>query len=128
MSREKHLAKTLSVWTGIILLICTIASQIIYRQMLPVVRAVEPDWQENGFVLPREALFTSPEGTCVYYIEERQNRSGPGYLIRAVLVTVQSENPADGTVIVRGIYDPGKQYAASADITPADGMEVKIAP
>ena len=128
MSREKRLAKTLAGGLAIVLLVCTFASQLIYWRMLPKGRTVEAYWQESGFVLPKEALYKSPQGTCVYCIEEKKKRFGPEYFVKAVLVTVEDEDEEKGTVTVRGIYNDKWIYAMGADAPLSDGAEVKIVP
>ncbi len=128
MGGEKRFAKILAIGTCIVLLICTAASQVIYWRMLPDVQAVEAHWQGVGFVLPQEAVFAEPEGTCVYCIEEKQGRFGPRYLLRAVLVTVEETNAREGTVTVRGIYQEGQIYAVNADAPLQNGAEVKVVP
>ncbi len=128
MSREKRLAKALACVLGLTLIVCTIASQLIYRRMLPRVRTVEAYWGDGGFVLPEDALYTGPQGTCVYCIEEKEERFGPKYLVKAVLVTVEARDESAGTVTVRGIYDDKWVYAAGANAPLADGAEVKPVP
>lgn len=126
MSREKRLARAFACGLGIVLVICTAASQMIYWRMLPKVQAVEAHWGEGGFVLPEEALYTGPQGTCVYCIEEKQGRFGEIYLVKAVLVTVEEQDKTEGSVTVRGIYDDKWIYAVGASAPLADGVEVKI--
>lgn len=158
MSREKRLAVVLSVGLGILLLGCTVASQVIYLHLLPQVQVVEGSWEDTGFVLPAEAVYPSAQGDCVYYIEEKPGRVGTKYVVKEVLVTVEencdvAENmeqngkeqasvdkknegkegteqaSANGTkVIVRGIYNPDWVYAANASAPLSDGVEVKIVP
>lgn len=128
MSREKRVAKALACGLGLTLIVCTIASQLIYWRMLPRVRTTEAHWGDGGFVLPQEALYASPQGTCVYCIEEKEERFGPKYLVKAVLVTVEARDEREGTVTVRGIYDDKWIYAAGADAPLADGAEVKLVP
>lgn len=128
MSGEKRVAKILAIGVCVLLVACTAASQMIYWRMLPDVQAVRGHWQNTGFVLPQEAVFAGPQGTCVYCIEEKQGRFGPKYLLRAVLVTVEETDTRAGTVIVRGIYQEGQVYAAGADVPLQDGEEVKVVP
>lgn len=128
MSREKRLARALACGLGLVLVVCTIAAQLIYWRMLPRVRTAEAYWGDGGFVLPQEALYAGPQGTCVYCIEEKQERFGSKYLVKAVLVTVQARDEKEGTVTVRGIYDDTWIYAAGADAPLADGAEVKVVP
>lgn len=128
MNREKRLAVILALGIGGILLICTVASQFIYWRLLPQVMAVEGEWIEDGFVLPKEALYTGSQGECVYYIEEKKDRFQTKYIVKEVLVTVVAEDSEKGTVTVLGVYNPDWQYAANADRPLRNGMEVKILP
>ena len=128
MEREKRLATVLALGIGLLLCICTVMSQIIYWKLLPQVEVVEGNWKENGFVLSKEALYTGTQGECVYYIEEREGRFQTEYIVKEVLVTVVEENMAEGTVTIRGIYNPDWVYAANADSPLQNGMEVKVLP
>lgn len=128
MSREKRLAKSLACVLGCVLLVCTAAAQLIYWRMLPRVQAVEAYWGDGGFVLPQEALYMSPQGTCVYCIVEKQERFGPQYRLKAVLVTVETQDKKEGTVMVRGIYDDKWIYAVGTGALLEDGVEVKVVP
>ncbi len=128
MGGEKRFAKTLAVGACVVLLACTVVSQVIYWRMLPDVRAVKARWQDTGFVLPQGAVFAEPQGTCVYCIEEKEGRFGPKYLLRAVLVTVEETNEKEGEVTVRGIYQEGQIYASDADAPLRNGAEVKVVP
>lgn len=128
MSREKRLAKALACGLGILLLACTAAAQLIYWHMLPRVHTVEAYWRDGGFVLPQEAVYAGPQGTCVYCIEEKQERFGPKYLVKAVLVTVEAQDEEEGTAMVRGIYNDKWVYAMDADAPLWDGAEVKVVP
>lgn len=124
MNREKRLALILAAALGALLLICTVVSQQIYDRLLPRVQIVTGSWQEEGFVLPSEALFKDPQGDCVYYMEEKQERSGSRYVVRTAYVTVLGRDDAAGTVTVRGIYNPDWVYAAGSEEL-SDGLEVK---
>ncbi len=124
MNSEKRLALWLSAGLGILLLICTAASQIIWQRLLPQVRIVEGAWSEEGFSLPGDVLFACPQGDCVYYIEEKPGRFGSRYLVRQAFVTVLDQDANANTVTVRGIYNPDWVFAAGADLTLSDGMEV----
>ena len=126
MTRDKRLAAALAAILGILLFICTIASQIIYQRLLPEVQVVEGAWSEGGFTLPADALFTGTQGDCAYYMEEKPGRFGTKYLVREVYVTVLNRNEAEGTVTVRGIYDPKWVYAAGDRLVLSDGLEVKV--
>lgn len=126
MEREKRFAIVLSVGIGIILLFCTIAAQFIYWRLLPQVQVVEGEWIEAGFVLPKEALYTGSQGTCVYYIEEKTDRFQTKYIVKEILVTVTAEDSEKGTVTVLGIYNPDWKYAANASYSLQNGMEVKV--
>lgn len=135
MSREKRLAVVLSVGLGILLLGCTVASQVIYLHLLPQVQVVEGSWEETGFVLPAEAVYSSAQGDCVYYIEEKPGRGGTKYVVKEVLVTMEENSDEaedmeeEGTkVVVRGIYNPDWVFAANASSPLSDGAEVKIVP
>uniref|UniRef100_UPI004056DDEE hypothetical protein n=1 Tax=Agathobacter sp. TaxID=2021311 RepID=UPI004056DDEE len=128
MEREKRLAVFLALGIGAVLLICTAAAQMIYWKLLPQVEVAEGDWKENGFVLPKEALYTGIQGECVYYIEEREGRFQTEYIVKEVLVTVVEENMEEGTVTVRGVYNPDWVYASNADSLLQNGVEVKIVP
>ena len=127
MEREKHLAMRLALGIGVVLFLCTIASQIIYWKLLPQVEVVEGIWEENGFVLPKGAVYTGTQGECVYYIEEREGRFRTEYIVKEVLVTVIAENKEEGTVTVRGVYNPDWVYACNADGLLQNGVEVKVA-
>ena len=124
MNWEKRLAVLLSIGIGMVLVICTIASQIIYEKLLPSVEVVLAEWTKEGYVLPKEALYISLDGECVYYIEEKKERSHMKYVVKKVLVTVVEENSE--TVTVQGIYSPEWVYALGADSALENGMEVKI--
>ncbi len=128
MEREKRLAMVLALGIGVVLLICTAVSQMIYWKLLPQVEVAEGDWKENGFVLPKEALYTGTQGECVYYIEEREGRFQTEYIVKEVLVTVVEKNIEEGTVTVRGVYNPDWMYAANADGLLQNGVEVKVVP
>ena len=69
-------------------------------------------------------LFACPQGDCVYYIEEKPGRFGSRYLVRQAFVTVLDQDANANTVTVRGIYNPDWVFAAGADLTLSDGMEV----
>lgn len=124
MNGEKRLAVVLSIGIGTILIFCTIASQIIYQKLLPSVEIVQAEWTKEGYLLPREALYTSLEGECVYYIEEKKERSKTKYVVKKVLVTVVAED--NSIVTVQGIYSPEWVYASGADGDLDNGVEVKI--
>ena len=128
MEREKRLAVVLALGIGVVLLICTAASQMIYWKLLPQVEVTEGDWKENGFVLPKEALYIGTQGECVYYIEEREGRFQTEYIVKEVLVTVVEENMKEGAVTVRGVYNPDWVYASNADSLLQNGVEVKVVP
>lgn len=126
MEREKRLAVVLALGIGIVLFICTAASQIIYWKLLPQVEVVEGVWKENGFVIPKEALYIGTQGECVYYIEEREGIFQTEYIVKEVLVTVIEERIEEGTVTIRGVYHPDWVYALKADSPLQNGMEVSI--
>lgn len=128
MEREKRLAVVLTLGIGIVLFICTVASQIIYWKLLPQVEVVEGVWKENGFVLPKEALYTGTQGECLYYIEEREGIFQTEYIVKEVLVTVIEENMEEGTVTVHGVYNPEWVYASNADGLLQNEVEVKVVP
>lgn len=108
------------------LFLCTATSQIIYWKLLPQVERAEGTWEENGFVLPKEALYTGTQGECVYYIEEREGIFRTEYIVKEVLVTVIEENIEEGTVTIRGVYHPDWVYASNADSPLQNGMVVSI--
>ncbi len=124
MNWEKRLAVFLSIGIGTILICCTLASQIIYQKLLPSVEVVSAEWTKEGYILPKEALYTSLEGECVYYIEEKEERSQTKYVVKKVLVTVVAEDSK--MVTVQGIYSPEWVYALGADGALDNGVEVKI--
>lgn len=64
----------------------------------------------------------------MYYIEEREGRFQTEYIVKEVLVTVVEENMEEGTVTVRGVYNPDWIYAANADGLLQNGVEVKVLP
>ena len=128
MEREKRLAVFLGFGIGAVLLVCTVVSQMIYWKLLPQVEVAEGNWKENGFVLPKEALYMGTQGECVYYIEEREGRFKTEYIVKEVLVIVEEENIEKGTVTVRGVYNPNWVYAANADGLLQNGVEVKVVP
>lgn len=125
MNREKRLAVMLAVLCGVLLLGCTVASQIIYRTMLPEVSVAEAVW-DDGFMLPEGALYTGMQGYSVYYIVEKDARFGKKYIVKEVPVTLERKNSGEGTVVVLGIYSMDWVYAADASATLSDGMEVKL--
>ena len=126
MERDKKIAITLTIIIGAILLCCTVASGIIYQKLLPQVRMVEAVWQDGGYVLPKEALYVSMNGDCVYGIEEKEDRYQKKYIAKEVIVTIIEEDTDAGTVKVRGIYNPEWKYAAGADGAIGNDVEVKI--
>ena len=124
MEREKKTAVMLALVIGTILFICTIASGIIYQRLLPQVQKAEAVWKEDGYILPKEAVFVSKNGNCIYAIEEEAGRYQTKFILKEVLITIIRE---DGNfVIVRGIYNPEWNYAIGEDERLANGMEVKI--
>lgn len=124
MSLEKRLIAAVAKCLAMLLLTCTVEAQLIYRRLLPRTQAVEAVYEEAGYRLPETALFTCPEGTCVYRIQEKRGRFGPEYHIKAVLVTVEMRDA--GSVWVRGIYSPDWLYAAGATAPLTDGAEVLL--
>lgn len=126
MERDKKTAVALTIIIGLILLCCTVASSIIYQKLLPQVRMVEAVWQDGGYVLPKDALYVSMNGDCVYGIEEKKDRYQKKYIAKEVIVTIIEEDIDAGTVTVRGIYNPEWKYAAGADGAIGNDVEVKI--
>ena len=125
MKRDKKIAIVLAITISIILFICTITSQLIYQKLLPQVHKVEAVWQEDGYILPKDAVFLSKNGDCIYSIEEVSDGYQVKYFLKEVLVTIVREE--EKKVIVRGIYDPGYSYAVGIDVVLENGMEVKVA-
>lgn len=125
MERDKKIAVALAGIIGVVLLTCTVASQFIYQGLLPQVRRVDAVWQEDGYVLPKEALYVSINGDCIYAIEEKTDRYQTKYILKEVLITIIKEE--EKNVIVLGIYNPEWDYAAGEGIALENGMEVKIA-
>ena len=124
VEREKKMAVVLAVIIGVVLFSCTIASQFIYQKLLPQVHKVEAVWQEDGYKLPKNALYVSRNGNCIYGIEEKTDGYKTKYVLKEVLVTIIKE---DGMhVIVQGIYNPEWTYAAGGDVALENEMEVKI--
>lgn len=126
MDREKRAALILSAIIGVILLICTAASQVIYWKLLPRVREVEAVWTEEGALLPTDALYHGMHGTCIYVVEQREGRFGIKYVVKEVPVDVVREDTASQKVVLQGIYNPEWIYAAGAEGQLKDGIEVKV--
>lgn len=124
VEREKKMAAVLAVIIGVILFICTAASQFIYQKLLPQVHRVEAVWQEDGFRIPKDALYVSRNGNCIYAIEEKTDGYKTKYVLKEVLVTIIKEEEMN--VIVLGIYTPEWTYAAGGNVALEDKMEVKI--
>lgn len=125
MERDKKIAVILAAIISIILFACTVASQLIYKKLLPQVHRVEAVWQEDGYILPKNAVFLSKNGDCIYSIEEVSDGYQVKYFLKEVLVTIVREEKTN--VIVRGIYDSECSYAVGVDTVLENGMEVKIA-
>ena len=125
---DKKIAITLSGIIGMVLIGCTVVSGIIYQRLLPEVRMVEAVWQDGGYVLPKDALYESRNGDCIYGIEEKKDKYQIKFILKEVLVTILKEDVKAKTVTVRGIYNPEWKYAAGADKSIGNDVEVKIIP
>lgn len=125
MERDKKIVVVLAISISTILFACTAASQLIYQKLLPRVRRVEAIWQEDGYRLPKDAIFSNKNGECIYGIEEVSDGYQMKYFLKEILVTIVREEEMD--VIVRGIYDPEYSYAVGVDAVLENEMEVKLA-
>ena len=114
---------SLGFHSGLLSLLPAVLLLLYFRQEL-----VEGVWKENGFVLPKEALYTGTQGECLYYIEEREGIFQTEYIVKEVLVTVIEENMEEGTVMVHGVYNPEWVYASNADGLLQNEVEVKVVP
>lgn len=127
MSIEKRIATVLAAVLMIILLMCTIASQINLERTLPHVTVESIHVDETGvIVFPPESVTCKPDGTCyVYRLIKKSGAFGkPQYFVKEV--RVYTERHPDGLLTVQGLYNLHDPYVIFTSAPLQDSIQVVL--
>ena len=102
MTKSQRILSCIGLLFLIVLLLATIYSYHIYQSKLPVVTICAPQNNENGCIVPKEAVYTDPQQkSYIFTVVQRDGAWGKEYFCTAQLVYCTPYD--DNTVQLRNI-------------------------
>lgn len=126
MTKSQRILSCIGLLYLIVLLVATVNSSHIYQSKLPVVTICAPQNNDDGCIVPKEAIYTDPQQrNYIFTVIQRDGAWGKEYFCNAELVTVTSFD--DESVQLRNIRQLKFPVVQSGVDKLKNGEVVKLA-